>query len=116
MYNSQMKSIFRHTYDRVMLDQLPIVMSERTNIIRLVSLVHSQMSSKLFEPMIRYAWFASGYTDNDPGPFQSVTEVCFTFRSSSCQIKDCSLSPFIQCSWCRRLLCFEHFFAEYHFH
>ncbi|CAF1435566.1 unnamed protein product [Adineta ricciae] len=73
-HNRQMKSIIRHAYDRVMLDQLPISMSTRNNIIRLVSLTHSQMSSKIFHGLIRYAWFASGYTDKHPGDFKTVDQ------------------------------------------
>lgn len=54
-YNRQMKSIMRRAYDRVILDQLPIAMSTRDNIIRLVSLTHNQMSAKVFNGLIRYA-------------------------------------------------------------
>ena len=115
-YNRQMKSIIRHAYDRVMLDQLPISMSARDNIIRLVSLTHSQMSSKIFHGLIRYAWFASGYTDKHPGDFKTVDQVCFDIHMTSCQVENCNQSPFIRCSWCDKILCFNHFFLEYHFH
>jgi hypothetical protein len=51
-YNRQMKSLFRRAYDRVILDQLQISMSERNNIIKLVSLCHSQMSADIFRGLI----------------------------------------------------------------
>ena len=54
-YNRQMRSIIRHAYDRVMVNQLPISMSTRDNIIRLVPLTHSQLSSKIFHGLVRYA-------------------------------------------------------------
>jgi hypothetical protein len=70
-YNRQMKSIIRHAYDPVILDQLPVAMSARDNIIRLVSLTHSQTSAEIFRGLIRYAWHASGYVDRLPGVLQS---------------------------------------------
>ena len=116
LYNRQMKSIIRRAYDRVILDQLPIAMSTRDNIIRLVSLTHNQMSAKVFNGLIRYTWFASGYVDKHPGVFKTADEVCFDKHTISCQITNCDQSPFIRCSWCEKSLCFNHFFVEYHFH
>lgn len=115
-YNRQMKSIMRHAYDRVVLDQLPISMITRDNIIRLVSLTHSQMSAEIFRDLIGYAWYASGYVDSHPGVFKTVDEVCFDINADSCQVTNCDQSPFICCSWCNKILCFNHFFIEYHFH
>ena len=63
-------------YERIILDEIDIQLSQRNNIIRLQSLVHNQFSSSVFTPMIRYSWFRSGYTDVDPHPFQMVTQVC----------------------------------------
>jgi hypothetical protein len=113
-FNRQLKYIIRRVYDRVMLDQLPISMRQRDNIIKLTSLAHNQMCSEAFESMIKFAWFSSGYTDNNPGFFRSVKQVCFSFTSTTCQKKDCLECPFIACSWCRRTLCFSHFFIQYH--
>ena len=53
-YNRQKKSIIPRAYDHVILVQLPIAMSTRDNIIRLVSLTHNQMSAKVFNGLIRY--------------------------------------------------------------
>ena len=49
-----MRIIFRRTYDRVILDQLSICMSERNSIIRLVLLAYNQMSAMVFHGLIRY--------------------------------------------------------------
>ena len=61
-FNRQRKAIARRAYDRVRLDDININMSERNNILRLQSLIHNQMSSPIFVPMITYAWYASGYS------------------------------------------------------
>ena len=115
-FNRQFKVIPRKLFDRVMLDELDIRISQRNNIIRLMSLTHNQLSSKVFRPMIQYAWYASGYTDNRPGPFRTVAQVCFDFDATECGRTSCDDPPFICCSWCGKPLCFEHFFTQYHFH
>ena len=115
-FNRQMKVIPRRLFDRVLLDELDINISERNNIIRLTSLTHNQLSSEVFRKMIQYAWYASGYTDNHPGSFKTVAEVCFSFDATICAVSSCDASPFISCSWCNKSLCFNHFFLNYHFH
>ncbi|CAF1019988.1 unnamed protein product, partial [Adineta ricciae] len=66
------RRIPRRLYDRVLVDELDVNMSEQNNIIRLISLTHNQLSSEVFRPMTRYAWYASGYTDNHHGSFETV--------------------------------------------
>jgi hypothetical protein len=115
-FNRSMKVIPRRLYDRVLLDELDINMSERNNIIRLMSLTHNQLSAKVFRPMIQYTWYASGYTDNHPKSFKTVGEVCFSFDTIICAAPSCDAAPFICCSWCDKPLCFNHFFLNYHFY
>ena len=79
LFNRQMKSIFRYMYGCIHLDQSPISMSETNNIIKLVSLCYSQVSSQLFHGLVEYAWYACGYSMTDLGPFPTVEDVCFTF-------------------------------------
>ena len=55
-----MKVIPRRIYDRVMLNELDVNMSERNNIIRLASLNYNQLFSESFRRMIQYAWYARG--------------------------------------------------------
>ncbi|CAF4809402.1 unnamed protein product [Rotaria magnacalcarata] len=118
LFNRQWKLIARRMFDHVQLNDIVINLSERNNIIRVNSLIHNQLSSPLFVPMIKYSWFASGYTDQHPGPFQTVNDICFDIGNNFCQRLNCAcnLLSFIQCSCCRRFLCFEHFFEAYHFH
>jgi hypothetical protein len=81
------------------------------------SLAYNQLSSSKSNLMIRYSWYESGYIKQNPGVFKNVKEVCFSFKDSHCQIQQCSDSlPFIKCSHCSKVLCFEHFFILYHFH
>jgi hypothetical protein len=54
-----MKVIPRRLYDRVLLDELDINISERNSIIRLMPLTHNQFSAEVFRSMIQYAWYAS---------------------------------------------------------
>lgn len=117
-FNRQWKLIVRRIFDHVQLNDIAINLSERNNVIRLNSLIHNQLSSHLFTPMIKYSWFASGYIDQHPGPFQTVNDICFDIGSNVCQQLDgaCNSLSFIQCSNCRKFLCFEHFFEVYHFH
>ena len=115
-FNRQWKLIARRIFDHIQLDDIAINLSERNNIIRLNSLIHNQLSSPLFTPMIKYSWFASGYVEQHPGDFDSVNDVCFSIDSGFCQQPNCHLLPFIRCSHCRKFLCFEHFFEVYHYH
>ncbi len=115
-YNRQHKKIVRRIYDHVRLDQININLSERNNLIKLQSLVHSQMCSKVFKKMIQFAWYESGYLKDDPRPFCSVKDVCFTFQTDKCHHNNCIKGPMIRCSWCYQELCFTHFFLDYHYH
>jgi Tc5 transposase C-terminal domain len=115
-FNRQWKVLARRIFDHVQLDDIAINLSERNNVIRLNSLIHNQLSSPLFIPMIKYAWFASSYIEHHPGAFESVNEVCFNVDGSFCQQSHCDSLPFIRCSHCRKFVCFEHFFEAYHYH
>ena len=115
-FNRQWKAIARNAYDRVRLDELSINISERNNIIRLQSLIRNQMRSPIFVPMIKFAWYPSIYTKQNPSPFQNVKEACFSFISDSCSEQSCDQSPFITCSWCEKDLCFDHCIISYHTH
>ena len=68
-FNRQYKVIAHRVYDRVILDDINIHLAERNNVIHLHSLIHNQLSAPIFVPMIRYAWFKSGYVDANSGQF-----------------------------------------------
>jgi hypothetical protein len=112
----QWKYLYQRCFDRVAIDQLPIDLRTRDSILKLQSLIHNQLSSKRFIPMIRYAWFSCGYAVQDPGQFENVRDVCFSFDKDICSIVGCGDQTFICCSWCEDVLCFRHFFVEDHKH
>ena len=76
-YNRQLKNFIKRIYNRISLDEIPINMYERNNIIKLVSLTHNQLSAVVFHKMIQYSWFARGLSKTDPSPFLNINEVCF---------------------------------------
>jgi hypothetical protein len=117
-YNRQLKNFVKKVYDRVALDQLDIQLYQRNNIIKLVSLMHDQLSASIFQPMVQYSWYAAGLLKQNPAPFLSVNEVCFPRMTSheQCQFLSCDEGVFITCAHCSEKLCFQHFFTSYHFH
>ena len=117
-FNRQMKILIKRIYHHVAIEQIDINLWERNNIIKLTSLVHNQLSSRVFHDMIQYSWYCSGYTNVNPSPFQNVLQVCFPQATSieQCQHNSCDETAFINCSICSKRLCFEHFFVQYHFH
>ena len=54
-FNGQVKNFLKACYHRVALNELDIHLHEQNNIIRLVSLMHNQLSADVFTPMIKYA-------------------------------------------------------------
>ena len=115
-FNRQYKRLIRTIYDHVRLYDINCNLSQRNNIIKLTSLCYNQICSKKFVPMHRYSWFRGGYLEKDPGPFDNVEELCFRFRNFDCHKKKCTNIPLIRCSYCEKVLCFNHFFDLYHFH
>ena len=63
-FNRQYKMILRRIFNHVRLDDVHINLAERNNLIKLNSLVHSQIKSKAFESMVIYAWHRSGIFKN----------------------------------------------------
>ncbi|CAF3357920.1 unnamed protein product [Rotaria socialis] len=97
-FNRQCKMILRRVFNHERLDDIHINLAERNNVIKLHSLVHSQMKSKAFESMIKYVWYRSGYLKTDPDPFQNVKDVCFTFEKDKCCVEECINGQIIRCS------------------
>ncbi len=117
-FNRQMKNFIKRLYHHVALEQLDINLCERNNIIKLISLIHNQLSSPVFKKMIQYSWFASHYTSVNPSPFQNVLQVCFPQIASieQCEGRNCIGTAFINYAICSKKLCFDHFFVKYYFH
>lgn len=84
--------------------------------IKLQSLYHFQLSAPIFQPMLKYAWYACKLTF-EKTKFENVKQVCFIFSESDsqkCEIGDCSKVRFIKCAWCRKCLCAHHLWLEFH--
>ncbi|CAF1027280.1 unnamed protein product, partial [Didymodactylos carnosus] len=70
----QWKYLRQKCFDRVMIDQLPIDMRSRNNTLKMHSLIHNQLASRRFWPMVQYAWYICGYRSEDPGKFENIQE------------------------------------------
>ncbi|GFW48769.1 HTH CENPB-type domain-containing protein [Trichonephila clavipes] len=72
---------------------------EREDCIKIQSLVHHQLSARIFCCMLKYAWFAAKLCD-DRTLFMNVNEVCFRIDvlKNSCECKN---SAFITCARCK---------------
>lgn len=113
-FNFWWKYLARRIADKIILDEIDVDMGNRNNIIKEQSLIHNQLSSPKFENMIKYAFFKSGITEDNPGCFENLQQVCFPINNEKCA--ECDDSSFIRCSHCEKFLCFKHFFLAYHFH
>jgi hypothetical protein len=51
----------KRIYHRVSLDELDVDLRSHDAIIKLQNLVHNELSSSLFKPMISYAWSTCDY-------------------------------------------------------
>jgi hypothetical protein len=61
-----MKSFVKALCHQVVIDEIDYNLYERNNIIGLVSLVHNQLGALMFQKMIMYSQFASGFTKAKP--------------------------------------------------
>lgn len=112
----QWKKFVRIITNRVILDEIDIDLTTRENIIIMHSLIHNQLSSTVFTNMWKYSWYKSGYINDRPPPFLNVSEALFEQYSEKCSQDICEEGQFIKCGWCRKYLCFSHFFMSYHYH
>lgn len=101
--------------NEVILYNWPVSLKDRNNIITMHALIHNQLSAPAFYPLIKYAFFKSGFLI-DRVQFSSVIDICFSNDFAICSDLQCSQQSFIQCSWCFKALCFDHFFIQIHYH
>jgi len=110
------KNYVRHFSDNVILMNYDLNLHLRNNIIKLQSLVHNQLSSPRYENLFKYSWYASGYIAEKPDKFANPVE--FSFGDScntQCEIEGCKNVAVIRCSWCKKSLCFKHFYEDFHY-
>jgi hypothetical protein len=112
----QYKIVRRAIHERILIDDLDIDLKSRDNVLKMHSLIFDKFQSDSFRPMLRYSWFACGYTDERAGRFENARELLFCQIDEECHEDMCDQSTFIRCSHCKKHLCFEHFYIHYHFH
>jgi len=112
----QYKVLRRKLADRVQLDGLEINLHSRDNVIKMHSLIYNQLQSALFQPMLKYSWYACKYTNERAGRFLNVNELLFDMSCLDCDEISCQEFAFIRCSHCRSHLCIKHFFVSFHYH
>ena len=107
----------RHFSESVILLDYDLNLHIRNNIIKLQSLVHNQLSSPRYRTLFKYFWFKSGYVAEKPGEFENPVEFSFKpFSNTLCKISGCQNVAEIRCLWCKKSLCFKHFFKEHHYY
>lgn len=110
------KNYVRQFSDTVLLLDQDINLHLRNNIIKLQSLVHNQLSSPRYTNLFEYSWFKSGYVPDRPQKFENPVDFAFVKSSTAiCEIENCTEVAVVRCSWCKKSLCFKHFFTEYHY-
>ncbi|CAK9816454.1 hypothetical protein ANTQUA_LOCUS8956 [Anthophora quadrimaculata] len=65
--------------------------------------------------MFRYDWYKSGYVEEKPNSFDTPINFCLQsgLHNPNCVV--CLRPAFVTCAWCKKSLCFKHFYTEYHY-
>lgn len=111
----QFKDFIKRFNEHLLITSSEIQPFNRNTILKIQSLIHNQFQSNLFTPMFRYAWYKAGFID-EYIRFESIKEILFEFNQAYCSTELCLSEPFIQCAYCRNVLCIDCFFVKYHFH
>lgn len=110
------KNFVRHFSDSIVLMNYDMNLHLRNNIIKLQSLTHNQLASPRYVNLFKYSWFKSGYIKEKPDDFENPVSFAFGEACKShCEISGCNNIAIIRCSWCKKSLCFKHYFDDYHY-
>jgi hypothetical protein len=110
----QYKIFSKRINERILMDNIPVDLKERNQLLKMHSLVFNQMQADSFTPLLKYSWFSCGYVEARAGRFRNLQEIIFDVQTNDCEL--CGIPAFMKCSYCETHLCFSHFFIEYHFH
>lgn len=103
------KNFLRQFSDIVILYGCDINLHLRNNVLKIQSLIHNQFSSPRFRNLFKYAWWKSGFIDEQPEKCEAPADFCFKNCGITCEFcKDIAL---IRCAWCTKSMCVQHFFA-----
>ena len=111
----QYKAFVRRIEDFVLLDNIDLNLNYRNEIIKRQSLTHTQFSAPIFLDYRRFSWHKCRYTDTYT-PFTDPVKYCFDVNVSAELCSKCENTAFLKCAHCQALLCFYHFYYEYHYH
>lgn len=103
------KNFLRQFSDLIILYNYDVNLHLRNNVLKIQSLIHNQFSSPRFKNLFKYAWWKSGYISEKPEKCQTPAEFCLRGCEAYCQI--CNDMAIMQCAWCKKSLCIQHFFA-----
>jgi len=110
------KNFVRKFSDNVILMHYDLNLHIRNNIIKLQSSVHNQLSSPRYKDFFKYSRYKSGYINERPDEFDNPVD--FSFGDSCkmhCEIEGCTNIAIVRCDWCKKSLCFKHFYEDYHY-
>ncbi|CAI5442210.1 unnamed protein product [Caenorhabditis angaria] len=87
----------------------------RDNLLKVLSLIYSQLSHPILRQWRLYAWHAGGYETNHPAHFETPFNLLFPMDvNQTCYINGCTNSTFIKCLYCDQFYCFHDFVVCYH--
>jgi hypothetical protein len=117
-YFQQLKYMIKEITNFVLLHEINFVIHHRRSQIIIQSFAHNQLCAPIYNNMIKYAWFKSGYKNIDYEKFETIKDACFSnIYGKYCAAEQCCQNAFIKCSWCREYRCFKHcFIDDFHYH
>ena len=88
---------------------------DRFFIMKLHSVIYSQLNAEAYRPMLRYAWQNAGYDSGEPVKnLTGVIDVAFSTDIIECLAITCDHLAFLHCAFCSHSYCFEHFIDSPH--
>ena len=113
-YNRQYKDLFRTLCRYIRRRNPGYIISVRKNLARLISLVHHQFTAERFRPMIKHAWFASGYYFERQPLFKTPAQYCIFDYPGDKGCDECEKLFLLRCAHCEKFLCFDHVLKDVH--
>lgn len=115
-FHRQLKAFIKKLQHDIYLLQNNRAITTREDAIKIHSLIQNQFSAPIFEGMIKFAWILSNLIEvENREAFKDINEVLFSDEvlKNNCAVCE-KLKAFIQCSRCRKFICFPCFYDQYH--
>lgn len=114
-FNYFAKYIVKRVTEKIKVEIPSYSLHTRNNIVNLISLTFHQLAAPRYKDMIRYAWFASGYSIERPAQFDTPATFMFKQPLGLCSEDNCIEPGFMRCAHCEGVYCLSHF-IDYHYH